>query len=313
LQSPLLGIMTPSLGGTMKEVEDKVAVITGAASGIGRGMAESFVAAGMKVVLSDIEEGPLAAAIAALRREGADVHGVVTDVSKSEQVEALAAETLRKYGAVHVLCNNAGVGAGGWPGWTTTLDDWHWVLGVNLMGVIHGVHTFMPIMVEQGTEAHVVNTASVAGLISGDALPYSVSKSAVVALSEGILLDLQRGGFKPKISVLCPGFVNTSIFDSNRNRPSELANKSAARIGARADAIREWFQEQIRQGLSPRAVGDQVLSAIREEQFYILTHPGWRPHIERRMHNIVSGTNPTMPPLPESLAKKLNALGAGPR
>jgi NAD(P)-dependent dehydrogenase (short-subunit alcohol dehydrogenase family) len=297
----------------MKDVTSKVAVITGAASGIGRGMAESFAAAGMKmkIVLSDIEERALSAAVKALRASGADVHSIVTDVSKAEQVEALAAETVQKYGAVHVLCNNAGVGAGGWPGWTTTLDDWHWVLDVNLMGVIHGVRTFMPIMIEQGGEAHIVNTASVAGLIPGDALPYTVSKAAVVALSESVLLDLQRGGFKPKISVLCPGFVNTNILDSTRNRPPELANKSALRVGARADAIREWSREQIRQGLSPRAVGDEVLRAIREERFYILTHPEWRPHIERRMKNLLSGANPIMPPLPESLAKKLNALEVG--
>ncbi|OGI65441.1 MAG: hypothetical protein A2W18_09900 [Candidatus Muproteobacteria bacterium RBG_16_60_9] len=292
----------------MKEVKDKVAVVPGAASGIGRGMAESFVAAGMKVVLSDIEERALIATTESLRAVGADVHGVVTDVSKSDQIDALAAETLRKYGAVHVLCNNAGIGAGGWPGWTTTLDDWQWVLGVNLMGVVHGIRTFLPIMIEQGTEAHVVNTASVAGLIPGDALPYSVSKSAVVALSEGVHFDLQRGGFKPKISVLCPGFVSTNIFDSNRNRPPELANKTVPRTGPRADAIREWFFEQIKQGLNSRAVGDQVLSAIREERLYVLTHPEWHPHIEQRMKSIVSGTNP--PPLtpPESLMKKLNAL-----
>lgn len=295
----------------MKEVTGKVAVVTGAASGIGRGMAESFAAAGMKVVLSDIEEPALIAAKEALRRSGADVHGVVTDVSKTDQVEALAAETLQQYGAVHVLCNNAGVGAGVWPGWTTTLDDWQWVLGVNLMGVVHGVRTFLPIMIEQGTEAHVVNTASVAGLIPGDALPYSTTKAAVVALSEGIHLDLQRGGYKPKISVLCPGFVNTNIFDSQRNRPPELGNISTPRTGPRAEAIREWFREQIQQGLSPRAVGDKVLSAIQEERLYVLTHSEWHPHIERRMKSILSGTNPTPMPLPESLAKKLTAIGAG--
>jgi len=294
----------------MKEVKGKVAVVTGAASGIGRGMVESFVAAGMKVVLSDIEGPVLAATTKRLRDAGAEVLSIETDVSRADQVETLAAETLRKYGAVHVLCNNAGVGAGVWPGWTTTLDDWQWVLGVNLMGVVHGVRTFLPIMIEQGTEAHVVNTASVAGLIPGDALPYSTTKAAVVALSEGIHLDLQRGGFKLKISVLCPGFVNTNIFDSGRNRPPELGNISPPRTGPRAEAIREWFREQIEQGMSPRAVGDQVLSAIREERLYVLTHPEWHPHIERRMKSIVSGTNPTPLPMPESLLKKLNSLAA---
>src|SRR5208282_2295846 len=129
----------------MKDVKDKVAVITGAASGIGRGMAESFVEAGMKVVLSHVDRHALEVTAKMLKDAGADVHAVVTDVSKPEQVEALAKETLKKYGAVHVLCNNAGIGAGGHPSWTSTLDDWKWILGVNLMGVIHGIRTFMPI------------------------------------------------------------------------------------------------------------------------------------------------------------------------
>src|SRR5262249_5997642 len=163
------------------------AVVTGAASGIGRGMAESFLAAGMKVVLSDVEERALAQAEEALRAKGGDVHAVVANVSHAGQVEALAAAALRNYGAVHLLCNNAGVSAGGSPGWTTTLDDWRWVLDVNLMGVVYGIRTFLPIMIEQNTEAHVVNTASIAGLIPGIALPYTVSKAAVVALSESVL------------------------------------------------------------------------------------------------------------------------------
>jgi NAD(P)-dependent dehydrogenase (short-subunit alcohol dehydrogenase family) len=295
----------------MKDVKNKVAVITGAASGIGRGMAETFVAAGMKVVLSDIEPKALEATAQSLRAGGADVHSVVTDVSKPEQIEALAAETLRRYGAVHVLCNNAGIGAGGNPSWTTTLDDWNWILGVNLMSVIYGLRTFLPIMIEQGTEAHVVNTASMAGLLPGGGGPYSVTKFGVVALSEGVYLELQRGNYKPKISVLCPGFVRTNILESNRNRPRELSDMSVPPSGPAAEAFREWFAEQVKQGLSPRAVGDRVLAALREERFYILTHPEFRPHIEQRMKDILSGNNPTpLPPLgSESLFKKLRALG----
>jgi NAD(P)-dependent dehydrogenase (short-subunit alcohol dehydrogenase family) len=295
----------------MKDVKDKVAVITGAASGIGRGMAESFAAAGMKLVLSDIEPKALEDTAQTLRASGADAHPVVTDVSKPEQIEALAAETLRRYGAVHVLCNNAGIGVGGRPSWTTTLDDWTWILGVNLMSVVYGLRTFLPIMIEQGTEAHVVNTASMAGLVPGGSIPYSVTKFGVVALSEGVYMELQRGRYKPRISVLCPGFVRTNILDSDRNRPPELGNASAWATGPVADSFREWFAEQVEQGQSPRTVGDHVLAAIRDERFYILTHPEMRPLVEQRMKDIVSGNNPTQLPPPgwESLLEKLRARG----
>src|SRR5580704_17515505 len=187
----------------MKDFKDKVAVVTGAASGIGRGMAETFVAAGMKVVLSDIESGALDQTTRSLRDAGADVHAVRTDVSKPEQVDELAKQTVEKYGAVHVLCNNAGIatGVGGGASWKSPLNDWHWILGVNLMGVVHGIRAFLPVMIEQDTEAHIVNTASLAGLIPGGAL-YGATKFAVVALSENTYLELQRGGFKPKMSVL---------------------------------------------------------------------------------------------------------------
>lgn len=295
----------------MKDTTNKVAVITGAASGIGRGMAESFAAAGMKIVLSDIEPKALEATAQSLRASGADVHSVATDVSKPEQIEALAAETLRRYGAVHVLCNNAGIGIGGRPSWTTTLDDWTWILGVNLMSVVYGLRTFLPIMIEQGTEAHIVNTASMAGLVAGGNIPYSVTKFGVVALSEGVYMELQRGRYKPRISVLCPGFVRTNILDSDRNRPPELGNASEWSTGPVSDSFREWFTEQVEQGLNPRAVGDHVLAAIRDERFYIFTHPEMRPLVEQRMKDIVSGDNPTQLPPPgwESLLEKLRARG----
>jgi NAD(P)-dependent dehydrogenase (short-subunit alcohol dehydrogenase family) len=295
----------------MKDVKDKVAVVTGAASGIGRGMAEVFAGAGMKVVLSDIEPAALERTCAALRESGAEVHAVVTDVSRPEQVEQLAEQTLRRYGAVHVLCNNAGVGGGGGgPSWTSSLKDWQWVLGVNLMGVVHGIRTFLPIMIQQGTEAHIVNTASLAGLVPGMMTLYCTTKFAVVGLSESIHLELTRGGLKPRISVLCPGWVDTNILDSQRNRPAELANDVPAPVTPVGEAIRDWVGEQLRSGLSPRAVGEQVLAAIREERFYILTHPAEMPAIEQRMQDILAGNNPTLPPNPgvESLMKRLAAL-----
>ena len=283
----------------MKDVKDKVAVVTGAASGIGRGMAETFVAAGMKVVLSDIESGALEATTRALRDAGADVHAVHTDVSRAEQVEELAKQTLSKYGAVHVLCNNAGIatGIGGGASWKSSLNDWHWIMGVNLMGVVHGIRSFLPLMIEQDTEAHIVNTASLAGLIPSSAL-YGTTKFAVVGLSESTYLELQRDGYKPKMSVLCPGFVDTNIVDSERNRPAEYADQTPRQMRPDAEAFRKWFSELLKNSLSPREVGKQVLAAIREERFYILTHPEWQPLIEQRMKDILSGSNPTPRPLP---------------
>jgi NAD(P)-dependent dehydrogenase (short-subunit alcohol dehydrogenase family) len=292
----------------MKNVKGKVAVVTGAASGIGRGIVEAFVAAEMKVVLADIEQDALEETTRSLLASGADVHPVVTDVSKSDQVEILAKRTLDRYGAVHILCNNAGVSVRSSPSWQSSLDDWHWILGVNLMGVVHGLRSFLPIMIKQDTEAHIVNTASMAGIIANAAL-YGTTKFAVVGLSEALYLELQRGRFKPRISVLCPGFVDTNIINAHRNRPKDFPDESPPQ-GRVADAIHEWFAEQLKQGLSPRAVGDQVLAAIRDERFYILTHPEYKPLIEQRMKDLLSGSNPTFVPTPgmESLMGKLNAL-----
>jgi NAD(P)-dependent dehydrogenase (short-subunit alcohol dehydrogenase family) len=294
----------------MKDVDGKVAVVTGAASGIGRGMCEAFVQAGMRVVLADVEQKALELTTQTLRAGGADVHAVVTDVSKPEQVEALADETLRRYGAVHVVCNNAGVATETMPSWSGTLDDWNWVLGVNLMGVIYGVRTFLPILINQGAGGHIVNTASLAGLVTGGSTAYAVSKFGVVALSEGVYLELKQGGYLPSISVLCPGPVDTNILDCARNRPPELSDTAAPMAGAVLDVFREWFREQLKQGLNPRQVGEQVLAAIREDRFYILTHPDWSHFIERRMQSILAGENPNLLPPPgiESLMEKLAAL-----
>jgi len=295
----------------MQDVAGKVAVITGAASGIGRGMAESFCDAGMKVVLSDIEEEALAKTTETLRKTGADVHAVIADVSKHEQIEALADQTLKKFGAVHVLCNNAGIGTISRSTWETTLDDWEWIIGVNLMGVVYGIRTFIPIMLGQDADAHIVNTASLAGLTAGaDNAPYAVTKFGVVALSEYLYLELQRAGSRIGVSVLCPGFVDTNILDSERHRPAELPDASPRPTGPVWDLMWDWFAGQLKAGLSPRSVGDQVLSAIREGRFYILTHPDWNNMVEQRGSNIVEGRNPMMvlPPGAESLLEKLTQL-----
>lgn len=277
----------------MDDLENKVAVITGAASGIGRGMAEAFVDAGMRVVLSDVEEAALHSTAADLRGAGANVHAVLTDVSKADDVASLVESAIKKYGAVHVLCNNAGVHAGSKPSWESTLDDWAWILGVNLMGVVHGIRAFLPAMIEQGEDAHIVNTASVAGLMTGGSL-YGATKSAVVALSETIHLELVSGGFKPRVSVLCPGLVDTNIFDSQRNRPARFADVGPWPTDWSVEAARRAFTL----GLAPRTVGEHVLRAIREQRFYVLTHPEWAEHVQHRTTQILNGDSPTLlPPL----------------
>ena len=194
----------------MDDLQGKVAVITGGASGIGRAVAGRAAAEGMKVVLGDIEEGPLKEAVGDLTSSGAEALGVVTDVSDGASVEALRDQALDRFGAVHLVHNNAGIGLGG-PIWEVSEEDWRWILGVNLWGVIHGVRTFTPLLVEQG-EGHIVNTASIAGFIAAPFLgPYNATKQAVVAISETLFKDLQAVASPVGVSVLCPGFVQTRI------------------------------------------------------------------------------------------------------
>ncbi len=281
----------------MKDVSGRVGVITGAASGIGRGMAESFAAAGMKLVLSDVRGDALESTTQDLRLRGAEIIGVPADVSKPEEVQALAEAALDRYGAVHVLCNNAGVGAGARSTWEATLEDWHWILGVNLMGVVHGVRSFMPILLQQEVGGHIVNTASLAGLnTTGGASLYAVSKFGVVALSEHVYLELRQMGANVSVSVLCPGFVNTQIQANSEHLAREFSTPSPRTEGEFADAFRDWFAQQIAGGLAPREVGDQVLDAILADRFYILTHPEYVPGIERRTQRIVTGENPSAEP-----------------
>jgi NAD(P)-dependent dehydrogenase (short-subunit alcohol dehydrogenase family) len=281
----------------MKDLEGRVAVVTGAASGIGKGMATRFAANGMKVVLADVEAPALAATADALRASGAQVASVVCDVSKPDAVEALARAAYDAFGAVHVLCNNAGVagGSAGTPTWECSLDEWSWVMGVNLMGVIHGVRSFLPKMIAQGTEGHVVNTASMAGLIPGSGI-YGVTKHAVVALSESLSNELTMRGTKLRVSVLCPGWVNTRIIESERNRP-EAPRQAPGEELAQFAMMRQIVEQLIANGLDPQAVGDIVVDAIRSESFYVLTHPSWSNMIRNRMENILEGRDPVgVPP-----------------
>ena len=282
----------------MKAFQGKVAVVTGAASGIGRGLAERCAQEGMQVVLADIEEKALMQASQALKAAGAQVLAVQTDVSKVSDVEALAQKTMETYGAVHLLFNNAGVGAGT-SIWESSLADWEWTMGVNLWGVIHGIRTFVPLMLEQQTEGHIVNTASIAGLTAGPGLGiYKVTKHGVVTLSETLYHELALRGANIKVSVLCPGFVRTQIMDSARNRPVQLQNEpTEERMSPESEAMLQFMRQAVEAGMPPNQVADIVFQAIRDENFYILTHPEWKEAIRVRMEDILQERYPTYGPV----------------
>ena len=257
----------------MERLTGRTAVVTGAASGIGRGLARRFAAEGMKVVLADIEEPALARTAAEL---GGGVLAVPTDVSKGAAVEALADRTVRELGAVHVVCNNAGVVTAA-PAHEHTLQDWEWVLGVNLWGPIHGVRTFLPILMQQ-EEAHIVSTASTAGLVASPAIAaYNVSKFGVVALMETVAREL--AGTRVGVSVLCPGPINTRIGQAERNRPRDKATHTET------EAERRFYAgvgPVLSAGMDPDQVADLVVRAIRANQFWILTHPDWKQIVRKR-------------------------------
>ena len=272
----------------MEDLQGKVAVITGGASGIGRAVADKAAAEGMRIVLGDIESGPLKLAVDDLTSTGAEVLGVVTDVSDRASVEALRDAALERFGAVHLVHNNAGIGIGG-PIWEVTEEDWRWILGVNLWGVIHGVATFTPLLLEQG-EGHIVNTASIAGLIVAPFLgPYNATKQAVVAISETLFKDLQTVAAPVGVSVLCPGFVQTRIAESERNRPEWAPDRDVEG----AEELRGVVQDMVDGGIAPTTVADRVIDAVRTNTFYILTHPELDGAITTRFEDIVQGRAPS--------------------
>lgn len=282
---------------SMRDFEGKVAVVTGAASGIGRALGKRCAQEGMKVVLADIEERALTQASEELRAAGASVLAVPADVSKAAELSALAQKTLDQFGSVHLLFNNAGVTA---PGsiWESTDADWNWVIGVDLWGVIHGVRAFVPIMLEQDSEGHIVNTASGAGLVPRpDMASYSVAKYGIVALSECLHHQLRRLGAKIKVSVLCPGAVNTRIMDSERNRPQSLHNDpSQVHLSPELEAQWRRLGKAVQLAMSPERVSDCAFEAIREERFYVLAHPGLKAQVQLRTEDILQGRDPTAMP-----------------
>jgi len=280
----------------MIEFKDKIAVITGAASGIGRSLSERCVLEGMKVVLADIDTKALATTEAELKTMGASVLSIPTDVSKAQEVNSLAQKTFETFGEVHLLFNNAGV-LGGGTIWESTLADWEWIIGVNLWGVIHGVREFVPRMLVQDTEGHIVNTASLSGFVSGPGNGwgiYRVTKHGVVTLSETIHYELTERGAKLKVSVLCPGAVNTPIIDAERNRPIELQNAHPEeQVNPKVEELWDAVRLEVQAGLSPQQVTDEVFHAIKTEKFYIIIPPEVKPQIQKRMYDVLQERNPT--------------------
>jgi len=271
----------------MKDLAGKTAVVTGAASGIGLAMTEAFLREGAKVVMADVEEEALSREATRVQRAGGDVLAVLTDVTDPTQVESLRDQALGQYGAVHVVCNNAGVAPAG-PMLATTARDWKWCVDVNVLGVGYGVITFAPLMVEQG-EGHIVNTASEAGLVTAQFLGlYCATKHAVVGLSESLYRELEPQGIG--VSVLCPNLVNTQIFYSERNRPhgSELSAIENATLTPLRESIKAG-------GIAPTQVAGNVVDAIKTGTFWIFTHDVTLPSALRRFEDLQAGRNPTNP------------------
>jgi NAD(P)-dependent dehydrogenase (short-subunit alcohol dehydrogenase family) len=273
------------------EFAGKAAVVTGAASGIGRALALEAARVGMSVALADVDETGLAETREQVEQLGAKAIAVPTDVSKSESVDALATAAEAAFGNIHLVFNNAGVLLSG-RAWERSEADWSWVLGVNLWGVIHGVRAFLPRMIEHREAAHMVNTASVGGLVVGPFLaPYIVSKHAVVALTESLHYELAAEGANVQVSALCPGAVATGITASERIRPAELEPASPLQSDAER-AFQEGLRSAIGVGAEPADIAAHVFEAVREGRFWILPDPSYKPGVETRMQSILAGLNP---------------------
>ena len=274
------------------EMTGRVAVITGAGSGFGREFARMAAARGMRLALADINQAALDATVEELRAAGADVIGVRTDVSKAEAVQALADATMAAFGAVHLLFNNAGVASGGFV-WESTDADWQWVMGANVWSVIHGVRIFTPLMLAHGEPAHIVNTASAAGLISAPNMGiYNVSKHAVVALSETLYQDLRLVQAKVGVSVLCPAFVPTGIAQSHRNRPAELQNSAPptpSMLAAQQASVKAVESGRI----SAPDIAAMTFAAIDAGQFYIVPHTKILDIVSARLGDVLALRNPS--------------------
>ena len=276
----------------MRDFAGKTAVVTGAGGGIGRALAHRAAALGMKVVLADISEGDLETVAGELSAQGADFLAVKTDVSRFEEVGHLAQKAEERFGNVHLLFNNAGVSSPPRLLWESSLEDWDWVLGANLRSVVYGVKVFVPRMLAHGGSAHVVNTASIAGLISNSRMnTYGVTKHAVVALSETLFLDLQEVDANIGVSVLCPAWIKTNIHLSERNRRAEERTVLET-VDEGTQRFAGVITESVKGGLEPADVAQAVFEGVEKESFYILTHPPFNKLVEARMGAILGGRAP---------------------
>ena len=280
----------------MQDFKGKVAVVTGAGSGLGRAIAQRLGREGARLMLADIDDERLHEVGGALDAAGYEVQTLRTDVSKQSQVDGLADLAYERFGEVHIVCNNAGVGVVG-TAWERSKHDWEWAIGVNLWSVIHGIRAFVPRMLEQGVEGHIVNTASIAGLLcpplSG---PYVATKHAVVGLSECLHHDLNLRQANIGVSVLCPGFVKTGITDSERVRPDDLRNPVPVDDPFARD-VEAFYAAAVEGGIDPADVAEAVLQAIMHRQFWVLTHSEYEKALEERFANIMQRRNPVTRPL----------------
>ena len=280
----------------MQDLKGKVAVITGGAEGIGKAIAVAAAAEGMKLVLADIDADKLNNTVEELAGTGADVIGLRTDVSSESSVQALADAAFERFGNVHLLINNAGVALAK-SAWETTQKDWEWVMGVNLYGVTNGLRAFIPRMLEKGEEGHIVNTASIAGLLSEPALAaYNVSKFGVVTLSEGLHHDLTLRKAKINVSVLCPGWVKTRIAEAERHREADQRT-DFTKIDKVSVMTGMSIMKAVQNGIEPQQVASDVINAVKSNKFYILTHPHTKAGIQIRMDDILQERAPTLLPI----------------
>jgi NAD(P)-dependent dehydrogenase (short-subunit alcohol dehydrogenase family) len=288
----------------------QVAVVTGAGSGIGLALADRLARAGLNIVLADVQEDSVAAAAESVASHGVETLTVLTDVSKEPEVQALADQTLSRFGAVHVVCNNAGVVARADP-WFGPLSAWHWVMGVNFWGVVHGCRVFLPHLIGGG---HIVNTASIAGLMPGFTPPYDASKHAVVAVSENLYNTIRVAGLPVGVSVLCPGWVRTNIVEADRNWPDDLGDRPVFDPGGAV--IERHARRAIEEGSNPAYVADAVFDAVVADRFWVIPHQEFLDIVATRWETILERTDPMppehipgMPPRAQIVSEVTAALG----